>query len=53
MIFTISIMADREASGLLMKVIRTLHETDTGQEREEQKKELERDFRYKKSIIIF
>ena len=46
-------MADREASGLLMKVIRTLHETDTGQEREEQKKELERDFRYKKSIIIF
>jgi len=42
---TIFIMADREASGLLMKVIRTLHETDTGQEREEQKKELERDFR--------
>ena len=29
-------MSDWEASGLLMFVIRTLHETDTGQEKEEQ-----------------
>ena len=29
-------MSDWEESGLLMFVIRTLHETDTGQEREEQ-----------------
>lgn len=38
-------MVDREASGLLMSVIRTLHETDTGQEREEQKRKLEAEFR--------
>ena len=38
-------MADREASGLLMSVIRTLHETDTGQEREEQKRNLEAQFK--------
>ena len=38
-------MADREASGLLMSVIRTLHETDTGQEREEQKRKLEQEFK--------
>ena len=38
-------MADREASGLLMSVIRTLHETDTGQEREEQKKKLEQEYK--------
>lgn len=39
-------MADsREASGLLMSVIRTLHETDTGQEREEEKKKLEQQFK--------
>ena len=38
-------MGDREASGLLMSVIRTLHETDTGQEREEQKKKLELEFK--------
>ena len=34
-------MARSEASGLLMSVIRTLHETDTGQEREEEKRKLE------------
>ena len=38
-------MGDREASGLLMSVIRTLHETDTGQEREEQKRNLEAQFK--------
>ena len=39
-------MADsREASGLLMSVIRTLHETDTGQEREEQKRKLEQEYK--------
>ena len=38
-------MGDREASGLLMYVIRTLHETDTGQEREEQKKKLEQEYK--------
>lgn len=38
-------MGDREASGLLMSVIRTLHETDTGQEREEQKKKLEQEYK--------
>ena len=42
---TIIIMADREASGLLMSVIRTLHETDTGQEREEQKRKLEQEYK--------
>ena len=35
----------REASGLLMSVIRTLHETDTGQEREEQKRKLEQEYK--------
>ena len=38
-------MSEREASGLLMSVIRTLHETDTGQEREEQKRNLESQFK--------
>ncbi|XP_023334923.1 exocyst complex component 4 [Eurytemora carolleeae] len=38
-------MLEREASGLLMSVIRTLHETDTGQEREEEKKKLELQFK--------
>ena len=38
-------MTDREASGLLMSVIRTLHETDTGQEREEQKRKLEQQYK--------
>jgi len=38
-------MVDRESSGLLMSVIRTLHETDTGQEREEEKKKLEQQFK--------
>jgi exocyst complex component 4 len=39
-------MAGRsEASGLLMSVIRTLHETDTGQEREEEKRKLETEFK--------
>ena len=38
-------MSEREASGLLMSVIRTLHETDTGQEREEQKRKLEQEYK--------
>jgi len=38
-------MARSEASGLLMSVIRTLHETDTGQEREEEKRKLEGEFK--------
>ena len=38
-------MARSEASGLLMSVIRTLHETDTGQEREEEKRKLEAEFK--------
>ena len=38
-------MAGSEASGLLMSVIRTLHETDTGQEREEEKRKLETEFK--------
>ena len=38
-------MAGSEASGLLMSVIRTLHETDTGQEREEEKRKLEAEFK--------
>ena len=37
-------MSDREVSGLLISVIRTLHETDTG-EREEEKKKLELQFK--------
>ena len=40
-----AIMARSEASGLLMSVIRTLHETDTGQEREEEKRKLEAEFK--------
>ena len=41
-------MARSEASGLLMSVIRTLHETDTGQEREEEKRKLEAEFKIAK-----
>ena len=37
-------MSDREVSGLLISVIRTLHETDTGQ-REDEKKKLEQQFK--------
>jgi len=40
-----SIAADPAASGLLMSVIRTLHETDTGQEREQEKKKLEVEYK--------
>ena len=40
-----AIMARSEASGLLRSVIRTLHETDTGQEREEEKRKLEAEFK--------
>ena len=41
----LSTMSDRESSGLLMSVIRTLHETDTGKEREDEKKKLEQQFK--------
>ena len=45
-------MSDRESSGLLMSVIRTLHETDTGKEREDEKKKLEQQFKQCDQVMI-